>query len=333
MSSPTATSRDAIRAVYDAGPDAVVGLVEGLLAHITDLEARVQAWEDRLVKDSHHSSKPPSSDGGRQKTQSLRGKSGKAPGGQPGHPGKTLAMVAEPDRVVVHTPGPCRCGAALEGVGREGRERRQVWALPVMRLEVTEHPAHRKRCPACGRWNTGVFPDEVREPVSYGPRLKAVGVYLRGYHLLPYERLSEVFADLRGVSISPGTLCQALQDASGRLAPVEAQIQAGWQQAPVVHADETGLRIAGKRQWLHGVGTKPLTHDAPHPKRERAAPDAIGILPGYEGGSCMMPGAATLPIRVPMPCAMPIPRRRLRWANPCPEDGPSSIRPGTCWRG
>src|SRR5258708_12723330 len=66
------------------------------LAQNALLLERVQELEARLAKDSHNSSKPPSSDGLARKTKSLRRRSGKKPGGQLGHRGETLPLVATP---------------------------------------------------------------------------------------------------------------------------------------------------------------------------------------------------------------------------------------------
>src|SRR5216684_7724562 len=78
-----------------------------LVAQNAALAARIQELEARLAKDSHNSSKPPSSDGLGRKTKSLRRRSGKQPGGQLGHRGETLRLVATPDRVVEHRPSIC----------------------------------------------------------------------------------------------------------------------------------------------------------------------------------------------------------------------------------
>ncbi len=77
------------------------------LAQNALLEERVQELEARLAKDSHNSSKPPSSDGLARRTKSLRRRSGKKPGGQIGHHGQTLRLVALPDEVVQHRPAIC----------------------------------------------------------------------------------------------------------------------------------------------------------------------------------------------------------------------------------
>lgn len=67
---------------------------------IDQLEAEVAELKRRLGQNSRNSSRPPSSDSPFTKPapKSLRRKSGKNPGGQPGHPGSTLALVEGPER-------------------------------------------------------------------------------------------------------------------------------------------------------------------------------------------------------------------------------------------
>ncbi len=284
-------TRDEILAVYAAGPEAVVALVEQLLARLAQQEqqiavltARVSALEARRRKDSHNSSKPPSSDGLAKKTQSLRQPSGRPSGGQPGHPGSTLRFTPHPDAVVVHTPSTCAgCGASLMGIPESSRERRQIHDLHPLRLTVTEHQACTKVCPHCQTPTPAPFPAGVTQPVQYGPGVKALAVYLQEYQLLPSARTQELLADLFGCSLCEGTLGNALVTCFERLAPVEAAIKGAITGAGVAHFDETGARVAGKTQWLHQAGTERWTHYAVHAKRGRAAMDAIGILPGFRG--------------------------------------------------
>src|SRR5260221_7299663 len=149
-----------------------------LVAHNAALAARVQELEARLVKDSHNSSKPPSSDGLGRKTKSLRRRSGKQPGGQLGHRGETLHLVATPNAVVEHRPAVCaQCQASLDAAAVVVlRERRQVQDLPRVRLVVTEHQALHVRCPACAQVSVGAFPVEAPSRAQYGPRLRAFAV-------------------------------------------------------------------------------------------------------------------------------------------------------------
>ncbi len=224
---------------------------------------------------SHYTGTPP---------RSRRERSGKAPGGQPGHRGHTLALTATPDRVVAHHPGQCaRCGTALADLPAVAVVRRQVVDLPPPALAVTEHRAAVVRCPRRRGRTTAGFPPTVARPVQYGPRLLGPGVYLRHYQLLPYQRIAEVLADRFGAGPSAGTLHAASVTCAAALAGVAGAIKAALQAAPLAHADETSIRVAGQRHRVHVVSTATLTHDARHAKRGHAATEAIGLLPGFVG--------------------------------------------------
>jgi transposase len=278
-------SRDEILAVYQAGPEALVAWVEQLVgAHqqqVAELTARIEQLETRLNKNSHNSHQPPSSDGPakRPRPRSLRKRSGKKSGGQPGHRGVTRCLVDDPDAVVAHVPVVCAgCGASLGTAPEIRRERRQVIEIPQPRPQVTEHQAVHKACPACKTVTMGAFPPEVTQPVQYGPRTKAVAVYLQTYQLLPYERTVEALGDLFGVSPAEGTLTSAQATAFTQLEGVEQAIGAAVCQADVVHVDETSIPVAGCTAWVHVISTRWMTFYAHHAKRGREAIDAIGLL-------------------------------------------------------
>ena len=282
-------SREEILAVYAQGPDAVVALVEGLLARIDALEARVAALEAAQAKDSHNSGKPPSSDVTRtgRVPKSLRGKSGKPPGGQPGHRGRTLALRATPDVVRDHAPAACGvCGAAYApdapGTPVAG-ERRQVFELPPLRLVCTEHRLAERTCAHCGAVSRGAYPPEARSTAQYGPGVLALGVSLTAQQLLPVQRAADVVSGLIGHAISPATLLAAERRVAATVAPVVARIRAGLARAPVVHFDETGFFVAQQHWWLHVSGTDALAFYTAHPRRGGRAHDAIGLLPAYAG--------------------------------------------------
>lgn len=292
-------NRAEIIKVYEQGPEAVITLVEHLCAmierqqaqikqqqeQIEQLSKRVKELEDRLALDSHNSSKPPSSNAPVQRTKSLRTPSGKKPGAQPGHPGTTLKASATPDQIIHHSAAACHdCGHSLrETAGTETADRRQVFDLPPMKLAVTEHRLRSKCCPRCGAVTEGVFPVSVTPGVQYGPRLKSLAVYWVNYHLLPWQRTCEIIGDLLGQPIAAGTLSSAIHECAAGLSETEAQIKQALRHAPVGHFDETGLYVAGRRQWLHVASTSLLTHYGTHPQRGAAATTAIGILPAFAG--------------------------------------------------
>ena len=261
-------------------------LVCSQTARIAELEAQVQALQAQLAKDSRTSSKPPSSDGlkKRPRPQSERGKSGRRPGGQKGHPGQTLAQTDQPDRIIYHRPQSCPdCGQRLEGATVVAEYRRQVVDLPPQQLEVTEHRAQVVCCPQCQQRSVGVFPPGVEQPVQYGERLKALSVYLKDYQLLPYERQRELFEDVYGHRLSVASLLKAEQACTAGLTEPLAAIHQQLLEAPVVGFDETGLRVEGQLQWLHTARTEALTYYQIHAKRGAEAMDEIGILPSYTG--------------------------------------------------
>jgi transposase len=253
---------------------------------IEQLIQQVQALQDRLSKNSHNSSLPPSSDRFGRQPKSLRKKSGKKPGGQTGHPGSTLQFCEEPDELLLHQVTRCQhCQADLTASPALLKERRQVVDIPAPRLLVQEHQSEQKWCPCCGQVTIAPFPEEVTAPVQYGNRIGAIAVYLVEHQLLPWARACEVLCDLLGIQMSEGTLAKVIERCAHHLSPVEEQLKQALIEAQVLHQDETGLYVKGERRWLHVSSTASLTHYAVHAKRGREALDAIGILPQFKGTS------------------------------------------------
>jgi transposase len=278
-------THEQIHAVCQQGEEAVVALIDQLVQGIVQLEARVQALEDQVAKNSGNSSKPPSSDGlAKLRTHSLRVSSGKPTGGQPGHPGHTLKAVEHPDHIRVHAVTTCHhCHASLEQVPPRDYEKRQVFDVPPVRVEVTEHCAEVKTCPACGEITIGTFPAEVTQPVQYGSHLQAQAVYFNIYHFVPLERTAEIFADLYAHPVTEATVVQANTQVAEQIVPAVAEVKQQLIQAEVAHFDESGLRADGHLRWVHVASTPTLTYYAVQEKRGAQGMEAIGILPEFKG--------------------------------------------------
>ena len=270
-----------------ASPESIVAALQaqnaGLSALVTALQARVAELERQLGLNSGNSGKPPSSDGLKKKparTDSLRERSGKKPGGQKGHPGKTLSRVEIPDVTVNHFPETCSgCGGALTGAAATGHTARQVFDLPEPQpLIVTEHRAHVCLCGKCGAETRAAFPEDVTAPVQYGARLAAVMVYLLHFQLLPEKRLAALMADLFGVFLATATIAGMSQRCAARFQGFAAAVRDRVAEAPVKHMDETGFRIGGKTQWLHIASTIWLTFYRTSPKRGSLLENVLGIV-------------------------------------------------------
>lgn len=243
-------------------------IIKGQAATIDALEQRVDALERRLALNSNNSSKPPSSDGPSKprtkRTKSQRGKSGRKPGGQPGHKGTTLSQVDTPDEVVDHHPQTCMdCQHDLSQCLSQGFAARQVFDLPLPPpLSVTEHRAHKCRCPGCGKLARGPFPASVAGPVQYGDHIAAMAAYLQTHHCIPDDRLSQVFSDLCNIRVTAGTLSRLIAKMAGKMEPfseVVLEVLCGAQVA-VKHLDETGLRVEGQTRWQHVICSSAMSH-------------------------------------------------------------------------
>lgn len=290
VSEPSEPLRAVIRAVYGQGEEAVIALVERLLKAqaetITKLEARIKVLENQARKDSKNSSKPPSVDGFKKRTRSLRAKSERKSGGQAGQPGRTLAGVEGPDRLEPHLLETCEgCGVSLVEMPIVEWQCRQVHALVPIEIAVTEPQAAVKQCGCCGAMHQAAFPMGVTHRVQYGSSLRRFMVYLMDSQLLPSARVQALLSDVCGLERSEGTLSETRTHCFEALSAVETQVMAGVQQAAVAHFDETGLRVQAKLMWLHVVSTATLTYYCIHPKRGRAAIAAMAILPPFKGTS------------------------------------------------
>jgi transposase len=254
-------------------------------ARLAEQDARIAELERQLAASSRNSSQPPSADGlGKPAPKSLRGRSGRRPGGQPGRDGRTLRQVAVPDEVVVHEPGGCTgCGSALRVDRPPVRTvRRQVFDIPTITVRVVEHRLIVRRC-ACGALTAAAGPAAVSAPVQYGPHAAAIAVYLcLGQHL-PVERTAGLLAELFGTPMSVGTVAAWTTRAAAGLEPFTAAARAALTEAPLVHADETGLRVDGRLHWLHVACSTRFTALFCHRRRGTEGIDAAGVLPGFTG--------------------------------------------------
>lgn len=258
---------------------------------IASLTRRVNDLEERLAKDSHNSSKPPSSDGYGKKPRSTEAldrkrKRKRKSGGQKGHKGSTLEMSATPDETQVSRPQHCEHCRRRIGNSRPvvSRSRRQEYTA-VFQMRVLEYQVEEVECAHCGTRNKGEFPEHIKNKTQYSPKLRGLIAYLKNYQLLPNNRIVEFMEDVLGHSISEGTIHKLNRKLYNLLEPAENFIKKELLKSAVMGNDETGVSVSGKLHWLHSASTDKLTFLQVHEKRGKDAIDDIGILPEYSGRS------------------------------------------------
>ena len=279
--------------LYNQGPEEVYRLLKTYEKRIESLEGQLQIITNRIStlefqskKNSTNSHKPPSSDGLRKpKTKSLREKTDRKTGGQTGHKGHTLHHTSYPDHIIRYSVATCDCcGESLENEPAVRVKARQVFDIPPIQLEVTQHETEVKKCTSCGTKTESAFPEDVPHHVQYGANLQSMVLYMMHYQLVPFARTKEFFQDFFNLSISEGTLWNMNQIFSSHLVETfEPQARNQITQASVVHFDETGLRSEGKTQWLHTLSTDEVTLQYVHEKRGTEAINEIGLLPKFKG--------------------------------------------------
>lgn len=272
-----------ITAAYETGKEAVLKLFQDTFVVLAE---RIQKLEDQLAKNSRNSGKPPSSDGfDKPAPRSLRKRRRRKSGGQKGHEGHKLEMVKKPDHIKKYKVAQCAyCQKSLKRQKVERIEKRQVFDLPKVRMEVTEHQAQVKRCSGCGKETRAEFPKEVNQAVQYGTEAKSQMTYLNHEQHIPMKRTCDVFEEFYGHRPAEGTIYAAGAEVAQIVTPITEAIKehlAVWE--AVIGNDETGMPIDGKLYWLHATCTSFLTYYAYHQKRGKVAMDAINILPRFKG--------------------------------------------------
>ena len=271
--------------------------LRGLLLWVIGLQEELQRLQDLLAQNSQNSSLPPSSDRHQRdrrqrpqtdepapKPKSLRGKSGRQPGGQRGHPGRTLEFCDQPKQIQFHRLEQCACGQDLSRQPAQDYERRQVFDLPPLKLECTEHRAEIKDCPGChARLAARCWPEEVKAPVQYGRNFLALLSYLYDAQQCSSRRIRQMCLELFGYAVSESTLQDAREAQFQALEPFEQQLVKVLPQEPLLHADETGILINKVTHWLHVLATPMLTFFSVQAKRGAEAIEAIGIIPQFAG--------------------------------------------------
>ena len=259
-------------------------LLDTLLSIITNQAERIAELEARLNMNSKNSSKPPSSDVF-VKPKSLRKPSGKKPGGQKGHEGNGFKMMHKPDEYIVHSPKACvDCPGAEECkyLKEVICDTRYVVDINIS-TNTAAHNIEEVVCPLTGSLLRGEFPENITSTMQYGINLEALVAALNTVGTVSINRTHEILSGIFDVPISTGTISNMVTGFAKTVEPTVNEIKEALKPEPLIHNDETGVRVDGKNHWAHVASTKKLTHIGISSKRGKEGIDEIGILPEYKG--------------------------------------------------
>ncbi|MBD5357552.1 MAG: IS66 family transposase [Bacteroides sp.] len=237
--------------------------VDRLLKENRELRKRLEKYE-KPPKDSGNSSTPPTKEPLKseieRRTRSLRKKSDKPVGGQPGHEGTTRRMVEAPDEIENVSSQFCMaCGMDLSGIEGELDYVTQEIDLPAIKPIYRERRFYRKVC-TCGCCNRDYAPRKRGgNSITFGKNIRAIATYLSVVQCMPYERLQSLFETMFNVSISQGTLANIVRGMLDKSRPATALIERLVRESSVVGFDESGCYVNGKLNWSWIAQTVHLT--------------------------------------------------------------------------
>ena len=256
---------------------------EAVISKLMEFSDRLKKLENAILTDSTNSSKPPSSDNKLSNTKKIKtSKSSNKKGAQLGHKGNNLKLSNTPNTIKEILPTKCKCcNKSLAKNLSIKHERRQVFDLPNIEINITEYQAHTKQCSKCNTINKASFPENINGVTQYGNNIITFASYCNTYQMLPYKRISELIFDLTSHNISTGVIYNFLTSQYNSTEVFEDKLIKELIKEKVLHSDETGVNVQGKLNWIHVISSSIMTYYMIHQKRGKEAMDSMGILPHY----------------------------------------------------
>ncbi len=226
--------------------DDLIALIEAQAQQVAALTARIAELEAKLAlppKNPDNSSLPPSK--GEKPNLPDRGKKPR-----PSRPGVARSLAENPDRIIEATLAACpHCDHALAVADMADIHAYDHIDLPPIRPIVTRIHRHRGTCPCCRKAVSAPAPEGFEPGSPFGPGIAALILHLHITQAVSFERLSQLMAEMFGLSISEGAIANILARAQTPLVAAADTIAATVRASPVVASDETSARVGGKTSW------------------------------------------------------------------------------------
>ena len=223
--------------------------IERLYAALTELEeekARVQKLKTQINRNYETSGIPSSMAVNKKKITNNREKTGKKPGGQPGHPGHRRRQYEPTAKVEIPIPDKLWHPDYKE-TGRIITK--QLVELQV-NLVVTEWATPEFRDMATGQRVHADFPEGLVNEVTYGGSVKALAFIVQNHCNVSIMKTSDLLYELTGgqLSLSSGTICNLAKEFSQKTQAQQKKAFADMLLAPTMYTDFTTARVNGKNQ-------------------------------------------------------------------------------------
>lgn len=260
--------------------------IQSQIETIEKLTEEIADLKEKLNKDSHNSSKPPSSDGYKKPSpKSLRPKSDKKAGGQKGHKFSNLPTPKKIDRAISHYPTKClKCPMfeKCKGTICVPAEKRYTVDV-IVKTDVVEHTAYRMNaCAMEGGMPKAEFPNGVNAHIQYGENLSSLIVNL-SMDGLSADHIHKTIGKMFDIPLSQGTVINKVEKCASLVAPVISKIKKELLKSEVLNFDETGVKVNGKIQWVHSSSSPYFTYLTLSEKRGKEGMDENGVLPLFKG--------------------------------------------------
>jgi transposase len=256
---------------------------------VTRLWEELQRLREQAGQTSRNSSRAPSSDPPSVPAREKK-PTGRAPGGQAGHPGQSRALVPEDevDEIIPVRPPACDwCGRVFARANCDPHPlRHQVHELPKVTATVKEYQVHTLTCPKCGEQTAGALPLGVPQGML-GPRALATIAACTGHYHLSKRAAVTLLEDICGLQVSEATVCAAERTMSAALEAPVAAAQEAVRQAPDKGIDETGWSQQRDSDPILCAGEEAEASDLPTLSQARAprgparsTPNSLSAAPG-----------------------------------------------------
>lgn len=242
----------------DAPPSELWAAIQGLAGEIRALREENAALKARLAeleaklgqprKTSKNSSVPPSRD------QKANAPKDKAKGSdtkrtKASHPGAGRPLAENPDHVFPALAQACpHCEAALSAADQTVQQIYDRIEIPPVKPVITQVRRHGGVCPCCQQAFLAPVPEGLEPGSPYGASVVSLAIGLRYSHAISYQRLSGMFQEVFGLTISEGALGNLFQRSRTAFAEQTAAIKARLLTSSVICSDETSMRVQ-KRTW------------------------------------------------------------------------------------